>query len=279
MPVPALSWRKVVGLRPPNRSKHSPPGMRTRGLRCVPPPPSRRAARRPGPSRAPNAPSVRQPLSAPPLCRTSYPDRNQPVDVVGFDSGPSGHLLAPFFDHGRPDPRCRSRHGARPGVKRLAANSRRDRPKSHCASRRRARFDRSGGIAGYLRTFPIMTRMSSAAVRSDLRNLTARERRAGRRFPFDHRPVWFNVCFGLLGKRFDYPDILRRRRTRSSNGFSSGRSLILLWWTFMLSGLLLIAGAVLSGRCSGSGASFWWPRPSVSSPAWCRCLGSSDGCI
>jgi hypothetical protein len=31
-------------------------------------------------------------------------------------------------------------------------------------------------------------------------------------------PLWFNATFALLEKRFDYPDILRDPRPRSSNG-------------------------------------------------------------
>ncbi len=62
-------------------------------------------------------------------------------------------------------------------------------------------------------------------------------------------PLWFNTTFALLSKRFDYPDILRRPTAEILERFrAGGSSLILLWWTFMLSGLLLIAGAVLLGQ-------------------------------
>jgi hypothetical protein len=62
-------------------------------------------------------------------------------------------------------------------------------------------------------------------------------------------PLWFNANFALLGKRFDYPDILRRPAGEILEAFrAGGSSLILLWWTFMLSGLLLIAGVVLFGQ-------------------------------
>ena len=65
-------------------------------------------------------------------------------------------------------------------------------------------------------------------------------------------PLWFNVNFALLGKRFEYPDILRRSTSEVLERFRAGSSgLILLWWTFMLSGLLLIAGAVLLGQVLG----------------------------
>ena len=67
-------------------------------------------------------------------------------------------------------------------------------------------------------------------------------------------PLWFNVTFALLGKRFEYPDILRRPAEDILDRFrAGGSSLILLWWTFMLSGLILIAAIVLLGQSLG----FW----------------------
>ena len=67
-------------------------------------------------------------------------------------------------------------------------------------------------------------------------------------------PLWFNASFALLGNRFDYPDILRRPAGEILDRFrAGGSSLIILWWTFMLSGLLLIAGAVLLGQVLGFG--------------------------
>jgi hypothetical protein len=65
-------------------------------------------------------------------------------------------------------------------------------------------------------------------------------------------PVWFNATFALLGKRFDYPDILRRPATEILDRFrAGGSSLILLWRLFMLSGLLLIPAVVLLGQALG----------------------------
>ena len=65
-------------------------------------------------------------------------------------------------------------------------------------------------------------------------------------------PLWFNANFALLGKRFDYPDILRRPATEVLDRFrAGGSSLILLWWMFMLSGLLLIPAVVLLGQALG----------------------------
>jgi len=67
-------------------------------------------------------------------------------------------------------------------------------------------------------------------------------------------PLWFNANFALLGKRFEYPDILRRSTSEVLERFRAGASgLIVLWWAFMLSGLLLIAGAVLLGQSLGFG--------------------------
>jgi Domain of unknown function (DUF4386) len=65
-------------------------------------------------------------------------------------------------------------------------------------------------------------------------------------------PLWFNATFALLGRRFDYPDILRRPTSEILQRFrAGGSSLIILWWAFMLSGLLLIVGAVLLGQALG----------------------------
>jgi hypothetical protein len=49
-------------------------------------------------------------------------------------------------------------------------------------------------------------------------------------------PLWFNATFALLGKRFEYPDILRRSTSEVLERFrAGGSSLILLWWALMLS--------------------------------------------
>ena len=65
-------------------------------------------------------------------------------------------------------------------------------------------------------------------------------------------PLWFNATFAMLGKRFDYPDILRRPTSEILERFrDGGSSLIVLWWTFMLSGLLLIAAVVMLGQVLG----------------------------
>jgi hypothetical protein len=65
-------------------------------------------------------------------------------------------------------------------------------------------------------------------------------------------PLWFNATFALLARQFDYPTILRRSAGEILERFrAGGPSLILLWWAFMLSGLLLIAGVVLLGQALG----------------------------
>ena len=111
MPVRSLRWRKVVGLRPPNRSNAfaSRNENERAPLRTAAPIPSSGtpASSKPCTQRTFRASAAECPS---PAAGPQYPDRNQTVDIVRFDSGPSGHLLAPFLGHGRPDPRCRSRH-------------------------------------------------------------------------------------------------------------------------------------------------------------------------
>ncbi len=65
-------------------------------------------------------------------------------------------------------------------------------------------------------------------------------------------PLWFNASFALLGKRFDYPNILRKPAAEILDRFHAGGStLVLLFWMFMLSGLLLIPVVVLFGQVLG----------------------------
>src|SRR4051812_50178070 len=53
-------------------------------------------------------------------------------------------------------------------------------------------------------------------------------------------PLAFNVAFGLLAARFDYPDILRRPTDEVLARFrEGGRGLMLVWWGFMLTAVLL----------------------------------------
>jgi hypothetical protein len=59
-------------------------------------------------------------------------------------------------------------------------------------------------------------------------------------------PVAFNVAFGLLAARFDYPDILRRPTDEVLARFRQGGSgLVLLWWAFAISAVLLAPLVVL----------------------------------
>jgi hypothetical protein len=59
-------------------------------------------------------------------------------------------------------------------------------------------------------------------------------------------PVAFNVAFGLLAARFDYPDVLRRPTTEVLAAFrAGGTSLVLLWWAFALTAVLLAPTVVL----------------------------------
>ena len=41
-------------------------------------------------------------------------------------------------------------------------------------------------------------------------------------------PLWFNATFALLGKRFDYPDILRRPTAEILERFRAGGSSLIL---------------------------------------------------
>jgi hypothetical protein len=67
-------------------------------------------------------------------------------------------------------------------------------------------------------------------------------------------PIAFNVVFGLLAARFDYPDILRRPTSEVLERFRAGGSgLILLWWSFALSAVVLAPTVVLlAGSLDGA---------------------------
>jgi hypothetical protein len=59
-------------------------------------------------------------------------------------------------------------------------------------------------------------------------------------------PVWFNVTFALLAKRFDYPGVLREPAGTILERFrAGGDGLVWLWWAFAASGLLLVPTVVL----------------------------------
>lgn len=59
-------------------------------------------------------------------------------------------------------------------------------------------------------------------------------------------PIAFNLCFSLLARTFDYPDILRRPTSEVLDRFRAGGTrLLLLWWSFALTAVLLAPAAVL----------------------------------
>jgi Domain of unknown function (DUF4386) len=59
-------------------------------------------------------------------------------------------------------------------------------------------------------------------------------------------PVAYNVLYTLLARSFDYPDILRRPTAEVLERFAAGGNrLILTWWGFAMSAVLLAPTAVL----------------------------------
>ena len=59
-------------------------------------------------------------------------------------------------------------------------------------------------------------------------------------------PVAFNAAFGLLGARFDYPDVLRRPTAEVLERFrAGGTALVLTWWAFALTAVAFAPVAVL----------------------------------
>ncbi|MFE4196767.1 DUF4386 domain-containing protein [Paenarthrobacter sp. NPDC056912] len=67
-------------------------------------------------------------------------------------------------------------------------------------------------------------------------------------------PLAFNAAFAALASRFDYPDILRRPTQEILQRFRDGGSgLVLLWWSFAMTAVLLAPAAVLlSGALPGA---------------------------
>jgi hypothetical protein len=64
-------------------------------------------------------------------------------------------------------------------------------------------------------------------------------------------PVAFNVAFALLAARFDYPDILRRPTAEILAKFRAGGTpLVLTWWAFALTALLMVPLVVLVARAA-----------------------------
>jgi hypothetical protein len=59
-------------------------------------------------------------------------------------------------------------------------------------------------------------------------------------------PVWFNVTFAMLAKRFEYPGVLREPAGVILERFRAGGDrLVWTWWAFAASGLLLVPTVVL----------------------------------
>jgi hypothetical protein len=65
-------------------------------------------------------------------------------------------------------------------------------------------------------------------------------------------PVAYNVLYTVLARSFDYPDILRRSTAEVLERFAAGGSkLILTWWGFAMSAVLLAPAAVLVSQTLG----------------------------
>ncbi len=65
-------------------------------------------------------------------------------------------------------------------------------------------------------------------------------------------PLGFNAAFALLAARFDYPDILRRPTAEVLARFRAGGTpLVLTWWAFALTALLMVPLVVLLSRAIG----------------------------
>ncbi|ANJ29052.1 DUF4386 domain-containing protein [Agromyces aureus] len=69
-------------------------------------------------------------------------------------------------------------------------------------------------------------------------------------------PIAFNVAFAALAARFSYPDILRRPTREVLERFrEGGSSLVLLWWFFAMTAVLLAPASVLvAGTLVGADA-------------------------
>ena len=65
-------------------------------------------------------------------------------------------------------------------------------------------------------------------------------------------PLAFNAVFALLAARFEYPDILRRPTTEVLARFRAGGTpLVVLWWGFALTAVLLAPVVVLLSHAIG----------------------------
>jgi hypothetical protein len=65
-------------------------------------------------------------------------------------------------------------------------------------------------------------------------------------------PVAYNLLYTILARSFDYPDILRRPTAEVLERFAAGGSkLVLTWWGFAMSAVLLAPVAVLVSQTLG----------------------------
>ena len=65
-------------------------------------------------------------------------------------------------------------------------------------------------------------------------------------------PVAYNLLYTLLARSFDYPDILRQPTSQILDRFAAGGSrLILTWWGFAMSAVLLAPAVVLLSATLG----------------------------
>lgn len=65
-------------------------------------------------------------------------------------------------------------------------------------------------------------------------------------------PVAYNLLFMQLGRSFDYPDVLRRPSTEILERFAAGGSgLVMTWWGFTVTAVLLAPTAVLVAASLG----------------------------
>src|SRR5215216_7153953 len=65
-------------------------------------------------------------------------------------------------------------------------------------------------------------------------------------------PLAFNAAFALLAARFDYPGILRRPTADVLARFGAGGTpLVLTWWAFAMTALLMVPLVVLVARALG----------------------------
>ena len=65
-------------------------------------------------------------------------------------------------------------------------------------------------------------------------------------------PIAFNVAFGMLAARFDYPDVLRRPTADVLAAFSAGGTgLVLTWWAFALTAVAMVPLVVVLSSALG----------------------------